>query len=398
VRAIATFFLWLSLLEGCVAYGHFVTNPSGDAVTGAGWISMLVWFNPVCCYFFGRMRRRVALLSDIELSIYLVDNLLTVGFPSLAPMVYLFMDMAKCMNEVETGQDYVRAREPSTREKEQAGAPTTRAGSDSDMRGKNLGLRAKKAGGSGAPTTRAGRLRAEPRAASEGAVAIALVVFTFATLAAVAIAPSCLPFPSRSLRSRARAQYDECSAVLVPQFSISFFFFFLMICNVIIAPLTSNELTASKILSLRLGWRMGIEALLVVTAAYCNVYLFACVPTPLTRGERKRSCLRLWCSRAQKKLASPLVLASLTQPVANSLSQILRNMEDGRRSHQMMVFAMTAGLCLCGATFMEMAGIVGWWGKGRSGSAVKLNNNKGSSGSLKRGSTNGILEHPLEAF
>ena len=51
--AIATFFLWLSLLEGCVAYGHFVTNPSGDAVTGAGWISMMVWFNPVCCYFFG---------------------------------------------------------------------------------------------------------------------------------------------------------------------------------------------------------------------------------------------------------------------------------------------------------------------------------------------------------
>lgn len=45
--------------------------------------------------------------------------------------------------------------------------------------------------------------------------------------------------------------YDECSGILVPQFSISFFFFFLLVCNIIIAPLSDITLKAHAIIEVR---------------------------------------------------------------------------------------------------------------------------------------------------
>ena len=105
--------------------------------------------------------------------------------------------------------------------------------------------------------------------------------------------------------------YDECSGILVPQFSISFFFFFLMIANVVIEPLSASrsQVTMKNIFSLKLGWRLGFETTLVSISLFFNLYLFA-------------------------------------------------NMNEGRRSDMEMMIAMASGMMLLVSMFMEMAHII----------------------------------------
>lgn len=200
MRCLGGFSVWLATFQIAIAVGHLVTNPSGDTVIGYAFLSMLVWFDPVVVYLFGRMRKAVAELEDDELSSYLLDNLLFVGIPGFAPLLYLSMDTFNCLNAVDDGL------------------------TDTDD------------------------------------------------------------------------HYDECSGILVPQFSISFFFFFVMVCNIIIAPLSditlkvSEEAVVSKrivfltpnttpqahaIMELKLGFRLTVVLMLVSFSAIGNIFLFA---------------------------------------------------------------------------------------------------------------------------
>ncbi|GMH55546.1 hypothetical protein TL16_g01933 [Triparma laevis f. inornata] len=179
MRCLGGFSVWLATFQIAIAVGHIVTNPSGDTVIGYAFLSMLVWFDPVVVYLFGRMRKAVAELEDDELSSYLLDNLLFVGIPGFAPLLYLSMDTFNCLNAVDDGL------------------------TDTDD------------------------------------------------------------------------HYDECSGILVPQFSISFFFFFVMVCNIIIAPLSDITLKAHAIMELKLGFRLTVVLMLVSFSAIGNIFLFA---------------------------------------------------------------------------------------------------------------------------
>ncbi|GMH53574.1 hypothetical protein TrRE_jg10529 [Triparma retinervis] len=179
IRTMGGFALWLATFQISVAIGHLVTNPSGDKDIGMAFLSMLVWFDPVVVYLFARMRKRVAALLDEDLSLYLLENLLFLGLPGFAPLLYLCLDTFNCLNLVDEGL------------------------TETDQ------------------------------------------------------------------------HYDECSGVLVPQFSISFFFFFLLVCNVVIAPLSDISMKAVDIMQMRIGLRLSAVLFLVSIAAFGNIFLFA---------------------------------------------------------------------------------------------------------------------------
>ena len=68
MRCLGGFSVWLATFQVAIAVGHLFTNPEGDRVIGFAFLSMLVWFDPVVVYLFGRMRKAVAELEDDELS------------------------------------------------------------------------------------------------------------------------------------------------------------------------------------------------------------------------------------------------------------------------------------------------------------------------------------------
>ena len=69
--------------------------------------------------------------------------------------------------------------------------------------------------------------------------------------------------------------YDECSGVLVPQFSISYFLFLVMVFNIIVAPLSDISLRQDSLMRLDLGWRLSVVTSLVSVSAVGNIFLFA---------------------------------------------------------------------------------------------------------------------------
>ena len=103
IRALGGFALWLATFQITIAIGHLITNPSGDKGIGVGFLSMLIWFDPVVVYIFLRMRNAVAELQDEELSRYLLENLLFLGIPGFAPLLYLCLDTLNCINAVDHG-------------------------------------------------------------------------------------------------------------------------------------------------------------------------------------------------------------------------------------------------------------------------------------------------------
>ena len=104
-RALAGFALWLTVFQLSFATGHLLTNfSSKNKTTGIAIISMVLWLDVPVIFSFGRMRRAVAAPDDEELSSYLLENLLFVGIPSFAPMLYLSMDFFKCLNAVDNGE------------------------------------------------------------------------------------------------------------------------------------------------------------------------------------------------------------------------------------------------------------------------------------------------------
>jgi len=92
---------------------------------------------------------------------------------------------------------------------------------------------------------------------------------------------------------------EQCSGVLIPQQSICVFLLFMMVAKVVIAPLSTTNLTTKDIIKLNLPRRLIFEGTLYGLSFLLNLYLFANI-------EQKEASHSIWT------IASAAMLLALT--------------------------------------------------------------------------------------
>ena len=98
-KIVALSFTWLT--SSCVLM--FI----GSDYTDWFWLSMVLWFNVPATFICMKLRRRVAKITDM--SDYLYSNVLVAGISSLVPMLYLTLEIIKCLEDIDEEEGALEA-------------------------------------------------------------------------------------------------------------------------------------------------------------------------------------------------------------------------------------------------------------------------------------------------
>jgi hypothetical protein len=104
-RHMCVFFSFVFSMWSTQAYGQLFTDPRGTVLSAIFILSQLLWSAPGLMLFVRLLRRKVSRLPQEEIPKYLYVFIIQIGFPSLVPQFYLFLEVLRCLQQVSGLED-----------------------------------------------------------------------------------------------------------------------------------------------------------------------------------------------------------------------------------------------------------------------------------------------------